>query len=70
MSKQNYINTIEALFPIDSQWYNTSEVGKRLLLEAIQETDWRNLPEEVLRLWAIKCQWEDNRQTRASIGRY
>jgi hypothetical protein len=61
MDKQDFIHTIKALYPIDSQFQDTSEVGKKLLIEAIEESDWRDLPVEILSLYAAKCEYEHNR---------
>lgn len=58
------ISTIEALYPIDSKYSDTREKAKEILLEAILETDWRDLPEEVLSLYAQNCMSEENRQNR------
>ncbi len=49
MTKDTAINHIENLYPIDSCYPNTSEIGEKLLAHAINETcGWRELPEEVL----------------------
>ncbi len=64
MNKQNFIETVESLFPIDSKFMVTSEIGKRLLMEAIEESNWRDLPREILSLYAAKCERKDNLQLK------
>lgn len=64
MTKENYISDIESLFPIDSSFPDTNEVGKELLMEAIEESDWRDLPMDILALYHAKCVREENRQAR------
>jgi len=47
MDRREAISTIEALFPIDSQYAETNAIGERLLAQAKREhDDWRNLPVE------------------------
>lgn len=66
MSKKESIATIEGLYPIDSQYPDTNEVGRQLLLESIQEANfnWRDLPEEVLAIWSRKCVEKENESIR------
>ena len=66
MSKKESIATIEELYPIDSQYPDTNEVGRQLLLESIQEANfnWRDLPEEVLAIWSRKCVEKENESIR------
>lgn len=64
MDKQNLIDNIETLFPIDSSFPDTAAVGERLLIEAVKESDWRDLPADILALYAAKCEREENRQAR------
>lgn len=66
MSKKESIATIEEMYPIDSQYPDTNEVGRELLLESIQEANfnWRDLPEEVLAIWSRKCVEKENESIR------
>ncbi len=64
MTREDLISDIEGLFPIDSSFESTNDVGERLLLEAIRESDWRDLPTDILALYRAKCVSEDNRQAR------
>ncbi len=65
MDRQKAIDTIEALYPIDSQYEETNKVGERLLAQAKRECeDWRNLPDAILFRYADLCQQEEERSTR------
>jgi capsule polysaccharide export protein KpsE/RkpR len=65
MDKSEAISIIENTFPIDSQYPESREIGKRLLEQAETEVNnWRNKPLEVLVRYAELCQQEDDRQTR------
>ena len=65
MDRSEAISTIEALFPADSQYEDSREIGKRLLEQAESEVNgWRNKPDEVLIRYAELCMQEDERQTR------
>lgn len=57
MDKKEAIDTISELYPIDSQYLDTKEIGKKLLIESIEEVefDWRELPDSVLIRLAYKC---------------
>lgn len=61
--RDNWIQSIDSMFPIDSPYEKTNEIGRRLLIESIEESDWRLLPDEILVIYAQKCLAEDNRQT-------
>lgn len=63
MTKREHIEMIAGLYPADSQYLDTAETGRRLLLEAMERSgfSWRDLPEEVLREYAALCQWEERR---------
>ena len=54
MEKTEYIQIIDSLYPIDSGSERTDEIGERLLIETIREYGWRNLPIDVLALYAAK----------------
>ena len=62
MDRQDFIDSIESLFPIDAPFEKTAQIGERLLMEAIRESDWRDLPEDILSLYAVKCEREENTQ--------
>jgi len=65
MDRQQAISTIEALYPIDSQYEGTNATGERLLAQAKRECeDWRNLPDDILFRYADLCQQEEERSTR------
>jgi hypothetical protein len=65
MDRKQAISTIEALFPVDSDYPDTREVGERFLEQAKRECEnWRNLPDNILFRYADLCQQEENRQAR------
>lgn len=68
--KQDYIDTVAILYPADSQFPDTAEAGRRLLLEAmdIAGFNWRSLPEKVLRHYALLCQIEDGIKTATPVS--
>jgi hypothetical protein len=72
MNKDEAINHINQLYPIDSQFTDTNEVGKQLMVEAMEEVgfDWRTLPEPVLIRWAEKCLQKDEDCIRRFNAKY
>jgi len=50
MRKEDIINDIDALYPIDCQYEDTNKIGKLLIIKAIENVkfNWRDLPIEVL----------------------
>ncbi len=69
MDRSEAISIIEALYPADSPYEDSREIGKRLLEQAESEINgWRTKPTEVLIRYTELCMSEDNRQTRA-LGR-
>ena len=52
MDKNTAIRNIEDLFPMDSHYSDTAKTGESLVIEALRQTNWRNLPEETLRVLA------------------
>jgi len=54
MTKDEAIQHIENLYPADSPYQDTSEIGKDLLIEAIGEY-WRELPDNILIKYAELC---------------
>lgn len=69
--KDKYIDTIRGLYPADSRYPDTAEIGRRLLLEAMEKTafNWRDLPEDVLRIYAELCEQEDAKSIRSALRR-
>jgi hypothetical protein len=61
-SRNQIIEEIEGLFPTDSPYPNTNEIGKILLLQAIEEKGWRTLPIEILERYRQLCVDEDIKQ--------
>lgn len=55
-TRQQAINTIEYLYPADSQFPSTAKDGRKLLEQARGKTNWRNEPDEVLIRYAELCQ--------------
>ena len=71
MDREEAIQQIEGLFPTDSQYEKTNEVGERLLAQAKREVaGWRTEPTEVLIRYAELCIAEENRQTRLTDRHY
>lgn len=66
MKKSEAIDIIKGLYPSDSQYPETNEVGKQLMLESMDEAkfDWRDLPIHVLVRYAEKCMAKDNETIR------
>ena len=65
MDRKQAISTIEALFPVDSQYEETNAIGERLLNQAKRECEnWRNLPDAILFRYADLCEQEERRQCR------
>ncbi len=65
MDRSEAISTIESLFPADSQYEDSREIGKRLLEQAEMEVNgWRDKSTEVLIRYANLCMAEETRQTR------
>jgi hypothetical protein len=56
MDRQKAIETIELLYPADSQYPDSAQIGKGLLLQAQDEVNnWRNEPTPVLIRYAQLC---------------
>ena len=65
MDRQQAINIIEGLYPVDSQYSETNTIGERLLSQAKRECEnWRTLPDAILFRYADLCQQEEDRATR------
>jgi len=56
-TKQELIDIIEGLYPVDSACPEVNDVGKHLLLQAMEEVgfNWRELPKKVLNRYAFLC---------------
>jgi hypothetical protein len=67
--RHHAIATIEDLYPPDSEYPDTAEIGRQLLAEAKDTmSSWRNEPLDVLQEFARLCQREDQRQHPRRIG--
>jgi len=56
------IETIELLYPADSQFPDTARIGRKLLEQAKQEVEtWRNESDDVLLRYAELCEIEDRK---------
>ena len=65
MGREQAIQQIEELFPTDSQYEKTNEIGQRLLAQAKREVDgWRNETTPVLIRYAELCMAEEIKQDR------
>jgi hypothetical protein len=66
MAIKHSIQVISDLFPADSKYNDTREVGESLLKQAKENTgyvdDWRSLPKKVLDEYARLCLEEHDRQ--------
>ncbi len=67
---EQIISNINGLYPIDSEYPDTNEVGKRLLMQAIEQWNWRELPDELLKIYEQLCIAEDNRSTNEFIKKH
>ena len=60
-NRDDYINAIKGLYPIDSEHEITSIIGMKILIDAITEANnrgtckWSELPESILRIYARSC---------------
>jgi hypothetical protein len=59
--KDQIIQGIESLYPIDAQFEDTAKVGEILLMSAFRVSgfNWRDLPENVLSVYLSLCKKED-----------
>jgi len=68
LTKEQIIQECEGLFPPDSNFPDTAEIGKRFLEQAKSEIEgWRTEPKEVLFRFLQLCKDEDSRQTRKHL---
>lgn len=54
MDRQKCIDIIKTLYPPDSGYAQTAEIGQKIMLEAIA-SQWKELPLEVLNTMAQLC---------------
>ena len=60
MTRENAIETIEYLYPADSDYPDTRKIGIQLLEQAKRDADnWRNLPDATLIRYAELCQQKE-----------
>lgn len=65
--RKRAIETITALFPADSQYPDTAEIGQNLLEQAKRQVNnWRNEPTAVLVRYASLCIDLEHEQERAA----
>lgn len=65
MDREEAIQHIESLFPADSGYEDTAEIGQELLDRAKREVSgWRTEPTEVLIRYAQLCIHRDNQNMR------
>jgi len=70
MNREQAISNIESLYPIDSQYEATREMGEKLLAQAKRECEgWRNLPDAILFRYAELCMQQDDRTCRELLNR-
>jgi len=62
ITKEEIIDDISSLYPIDCQYDDTNRIGKRLLLEAFENVNfnWRDLPYEILYEYRRLCIIKEN----------
>lgn len=54
MTREQVIEVIEHIFPADSKYEETADIGTKLLFQAIAD-QWRQLPTAVLARYAEFC---------------
>jgi len=68
MNKEQAIANIEGLYPADSQYEQSREIGKKLLEQAKMEIQgWRSEPTEVLIRYAELCMEKETRDTMREL---
>ena len=68
MTREEAIEEIDALYPVDSDYIETNKIGIKLLEQAKRNTNnWRDLSDEILFEYARLCQEEDRRQIGEKI---
>ena len=65
MNRQEAIETIDALFPVDAPYEDTAAKGRELLEQAkVNTASWRNEPDNILFEYARLCEAEESQQAR------
>lgn len=64
MTRQQVIETIQMLYPADSEFPNTAGKGKELLSQARQDVPWRDESDDVLYRYMRLCIEEEARVNR------
>jgi len=67
MNREEAIQEISALFPVDSDFADTAQKGKELLARAIGR-EWRALPDSILFRYAELCLAEERRQANGGAA--
>ena len=63
MNRDQAIDTIKALYPADSEYPDTAEIGQKILEQAKREVaGWQTEPTEVLIRYAQLCIQEENKR--------
>ena len=61
MDREEAIAIISSLYPADSQWVDTNEIGRTLLAQAKEEVNgWRTESTEILIRYAHLCMRKEN----------
>lgn len=68
MERRNMIMDIEALYPADTDYVKTAEIGQRLLQEAMNNMrfTWRDMPDHVLEEYRRLCVMQEFIESRKS----
>jgi hypothetical protein len=58
MNRKQAIDTISSLYPTDSEFSSVNDIGMELMFESMNEAgfNWRELPLNVLVIYAEKCE--------------
>jgi hypothetical protein len=72
MTKHEAITSIGGLYPSDSEFPKTNEIGRKFMLQAMDEVrfNWRELPENVLTRWAELCEAKEAHDQREFERKY
>ena len=63
MTRLEKIQIIVQLYPADTGYEKTAEIGKQLLFKALAKC-WRSLPEEVLGVYAQLCVQHEHEEAK------
>jgi hypothetical protein len=67
MTRQEAISHIESLYPPDSEFYRTAQIGQELLERAKNDVSaWKQEPDDVLIRFAKLCIWEEERLLKSN----